>query len=288
MQPSMFNVQVPVPGRDEVFLMNTFTDAQLLVSSDVASLLSRAAVYVLQPLSDAELGQLFTRAEQEAFAGVTFSDDARKLLIGLPPSVCCSKRSSGRSVSIRRSGCGTSATSPTCSDARQTITAGGRGSRRWPKRSVATTSGIPGTGATGGRTHYAFDTFGPEGAMRVIVIDNSAGSLEASDPQRAAVVKRKVLERYPEKALNDTHTPQVLKAQVLMAGLSTALLPLLPFSPRARRSALVTAIGFAVSCLPTLRFAATQDQRLVPAVPLFSLVRAFGLGLGLVRGLLRS
>jgi uncharacterized protein len=43
MQPSMFNVQVPVPGRDDVFLMNTFTDAQLMVSSDVASLLSRAS-----------------------------------------------------------------------------------------------------------------------------------------------------------------------------------------------------------------------------------------------------
>jgi uncharacterized protein len=43
MQPSMFNVQVPVPGRDEVFLLNTFSDAQLLVSTDVASLLARAA-----------------------------------------------------------------------------------------------------------------------------------------------------------------------------------------------------------------------------------------------------
>ncbi|MDQ3071409.1 MAG: hypothetical protein M3R55_16970, partial [Acidobacteriota bacterium] len=43
MQPSMFNVQVPVPQRDEVFLMNTFSDAQLLVSADVAALLARAA-----------------------------------------------------------------------------------------------------------------------------------------------------------------------------------------------------------------------------------------------------
>ncbi|MDQ3170387.1 MAG: radical SAM protein [Acidobacteriota bacterium] len=42
MQPSMFNVQVPVPARDEVFLMNTFSDAQLLVSTDVASLMARA------------------------------------------------------------------------------------------------------------------------------------------------------------------------------------------------------------------------------------------------------
>jgi uncharacterized protein len=41
MQPSMFNVQVPVRDSDEVFLMNTLSDAQLLVSSDVARLLDR-------------------------------------------------------------------------------------------------------------------------------------------------------------------------------------------------------------------------------------------------------
>src|SRR5437763_3157416 len=41
MQPSMFNVQVPLPERNEVFLMNTFSDAQLLVSSDVTGLLDR-------------------------------------------------------------------------------------------------------------------------------------------------------------------------------------------------------------------------------------------------------
>jgi len=41
MQPSMFNLRVPLPARDEVFLMNTLTDAQLVVSSDVAELLDR-------------------------------------------------------------------------------------------------------------------------------------------------------------------------------------------------------------------------------------------------------
>src|SRR5437764_2078506 len=39
MQPSIFNVRVPLPARDEVFLMNTLTDAQLVVSADVAALL---------------------------------------------------------------------------------------------------------------------------------------------------------------------------------------------------------------------------------------------------------
>jgi uncharacterized protein len=41
MQASIFNVSVPLPARDEVFLMNTLTDAQFVVSSDVAALLSR-------------------------------------------------------------------------------------------------------------------------------------------------------------------------------------------------------------------------------------------------------
>jgi hypothetical protein len=39
----------------------------------------------------------------------------------------------------------------------------------------------PGPGA---RTHYAFDSDGPGGRLRVVVIDNSAGSLAASDPHQ--------------------------------------------------------------------------------------------------------
>ena len=41
MQSSMFNVRVPLEDRGEVFLMNTFTDAQLIVSPDVVDLLDR-------------------------------------------------------------------------------------------------------------------------------------------------------------------------------------------------------------------------------------------------------
>ncbi len=41
MLPSIFNVQVPLPERKEVFLMNTFSDAQLLASPDVTGLLDR-------------------------------------------------------------------------------------------------------------------------------------------------------------------------------------------------------------------------------------------------------
>ena len=41
MQPSQFNVRVPLPESNEVFLMNTLTDAQLIVSADIAALLDR-------------------------------------------------------------------------------------------------------------------------------------------------------------------------------------------------------------------------------------------------------
>jgi uncharacterized protein len=43
MQPSQFNLRVPIARSDDVFLMNTLTDAQLVVSGDVAALLDRSA-----------------------------------------------------------------------------------------------------------------------------------------------------------------------------------------------------------------------------------------------------
>jgi hypothetical protein len=46
-------------------------------------------------------------------------------------------------------------------------------------------TGIPGaTPGAGARTHYAFDTTGVGGTVRVVVIDNSRGSLAASDPHQ--------------------------------------------------------------------------------------------------------
>ena len=52
MQPSMFNVRVPLEDRNEVFLMNTFTDAQLIVSQEVIQLLDRVGTH--EPASDDE------------------------------------------------------------------------------------------------------------------------------------------------------------------------------------------------------------------------------------------
>jgi uncharacterized protein len=56
MQSSMFNVRVPLDDREDVFLMNTFTDAQLIVSRDVAEMLDHVG----------EPGRQFSASEREA------------------------------------------------------------------------------------------------------------------------------------------------------------------------------------------------------------------------------
>jgi putative ATPase len=47
-----------------------------------SALLSRAAVYVLKSLSEAELSQLFERAQQQAFPDLGFAEDARERVLG--------------------------------------------------------------------------------------------------------------------------------------------------------------------------------------------------------------
>ena len=58
MQPSMFNVRVPLEESGDVFLMNTFTDAQMIVSRDVADLLDR--------ISSDDVSAVRTPGEREA------------------------------------------------------------------------------------------------------------------------------------------------------------------------------------------------------------------------------
>jgi putative ATPase len=47
-----------------------------------SALLSRAAVYVLQPLSDSELARLLERAQTQVLTNLTFTETARQLLFG--------------------------------------------------------------------------------------------------------------------------------------------------------------------------------------------------------------
>src|SRR5258708_37592962 len=72
MQASMFNVRVPLEDRNEVFLMNTFTDAQLIVSRDVVDLLDR--VDGLEPATETERETL----EQLAQNGFVVTDRGKE------------------------------------------------------------------------------------------------------------------------------------------------------------------------------------------------------------------
>jgi uncharacterized protein len=69
MQPSIFNVRVPLPSRDEVFLMNTLNDAQVIVSSDVAALLDRTGLGGNEPSSelDAEAREAIALLSENGF-----------------------------------------------------------------------------------------------------------------------------------------------------------------------------------------------------------------------------
>jgi len=79
MQPSMFNLQVALAETNEVFLMNTFSDAQLLVSPDVAGLLDRTesgrAEFkpVLAEQDENAFGRCRKRRKCE-FAGISHGD----------------------------------------------------------------------------------------------------------------------------------------------------------------------------------------------------------------------
>ena len=78
MQPSIFNVRVPLPAHDEVFLMNTMTDAQLIVSSDVAALLDRYATDQPGAIADGER-EAFDLLEDNGFLVADRASDRRNL-----------------------------------------------------------------------------------------------------------------------------------------------------------------------------------------------------------------
>jgi uncharacterized protein len=74
----MFHLRVPLPARDEVFLMNTLTDAQLIVSSDVAALLDRSASLNGSPL-DAEAREALALLSENGFIVADRESDRRAL-----------------------------------------------------------------------------------------------------------------------------------------------------------------------------------------------------------------
>jgi len=77
MESSIFNLRVPLAERGEVFLMNTITDAQLIVSDDVAALLDDASAR-RRPESDEER-EVFDLLQEHGFLVESRQADRQRL-----------------------------------------------------------------------------------------------------------------------------------------------------------------------------------------------------------------
>jgi lipopolysaccharide/colanic/teichoic acid biosynthesis glycosyltransferase/GT2 family glycosyltransferase len=99
--------------------------------------------------------------------------------------------------------------------------------------------------------------------------------------------KALLLHWHPERAVQDSHTPQVLKVQIGLAGILCLFLLLAPFWALAGWAALAVSLLFVLTAVPFLLRTAQRDPAVVAVAPLLLLCRALALGTGLVAGFLR-
>jgi len=99
--------------------------------------------------------------------------------------------------------------------------------------------------------------------------------------------KALLLHWHPERAFQDSHTPQVLKVQIGLAGILCFFLLLAPFWALAGWAALAVSLLFVLTAVPFLLRTARRDPAVVAVAPLLLLCRALALGAGLVVGFLR-
>ncbi len=98
--------------------------------------------------------------------------------------------------------------------------------------------------------------------------------------------KALLLRWHPNRIVQDSHTPQVIKLQIGLAGLLIALLLVAPFWMPARWAALAMAIFFFITTLPFLSRALRSDPPVASLVSPLLFARALSLGMGLVIGFL--
>lgn len=102
-----------------------------------------------------------------------------------------------------------------------------------------------------------------------------------------ATWKHLIVNRYPERFIEDSRTPQVLKVQMGLALLMTVVAPLALGSRFAQRGLALITGSFLVACLPFLQKAARRDPVILPFALLMLWLRAEALGWGYVRGIVQ-
>jgi lipopolysaccharide/colanic/teichoic acid biosynthesis glycosyltransferase len=99
--------------------------------------------------------------------------------------------------------------------------------------------------------------------------------------------KALLLRWHPERAVQDSHTPQLLKVQIGLAGLLGLFSLLMPFWAPAGWPALSAAVLFALTAIPFVLRVIRKDPPVAVVAPFLLLVRASALGAGLVAGFAR-
>lgn len=94
-----------------------------------------------------------------------------------------------------------------------------------------------------------------------------------------------VYRQYPGKALRDSYTPQLLKFQVILAGLALGLAALTWFFPGSFWFSLLALAGLSLTALPFARRVARRDPPLTPLALPFILARSLAFVLGVTGGL---
>ena len=90
--------------------------------------------------------------------------------------------------------------------------------------------------------------------------------------------------RHPGKLLRDSHTPQSLRVQIVLAGLTgVCLVGSLPWPPLAWGAA-ISGLAFALSTIPFASKAWTKDRAVAIVAPFLLFVRALALGTGFASG----
>lgn len=92
--------------------------------------------------------------------------------------------------------------------------------------------------------------------------------------------------RHPDKLYRDSHTPQVLKLQILLVGITGLMLLAGIFWPPMWWLAGITGLAFLLSTLPFVLKAWSKDRAAAVLSPVLLFVRAFALGMGFASGLL--
>jgi glycosyltransferase involved in cell wall biosynthesis len=92
---------------------------------------------------------------------------------------------------------------------------------------------------------------------------------------------------HPKRVVSDSHTPQSMKLEMLLVAATLSALAVSPAIRPARKVSLTCGLGFILATLPFALRVATKDPAVAAIAPAMLLLRALGLGCGVLAGTLR-